>query len=701
MYQNIELKPCPVLKLDMDSQWKFSKLGSSKEEISAAVAVKYDDSRYEMVSLPHTWNAEDGADGRQTADDDGKSYYRGNGIYRRELILEREIWGQKRIYLSFEGANTVTTLYMNGKKVGSHEGGYSGFRFDITDYIVWEQANVIAVLVHNLRTTYIAPLGEEGDFTKFGGLYRDVALLAVNDVSIDLTKNGSEGVLITTQVSDDYEHATANVCTCLQNESKNEKQLWVIFVLKNGEGLEVTRAETSVVMKPQCSKDVQYPVTITKPHLWNGVKDPYLYTMDTYLIAGGTVLQTVTTEIGFRQYDIRKNQFYLNGKPYDIHGVNYHQDSIANGWAMTDGERKADYAMMLDMGVTAVRMAHYQHDSFEYQLCDRLGLIVYTEIPLINRSKSDDFTVNWNLFTENIKKQMTELIYQNYNYPSICFWGISNELYDTDEETSQLFTELCKLAVTLDGTRKTIYADNQAYPDYVKRSAAADLVGYNRYDGWYYNELGGTCSWIASHQKTDDRPTCITEYGAGAAVTQHMDLPTQKDITPNGKKHFEEYQAIYHEEAWKDIVTANNVWGEFIWCMFDFASYFREEGDTKGQNDKGLVTRDRQIKKDAFYFYKSVWNAEKMVHITSSRYIKRPSIVPQVKVYSNAETVELFVNGASVGVQKSSLQKGKSTIFTWENVVLLENEENAVKAVATFSDGSQKEDSVTWSGSRN
>lgn len=695
---NTKLYPCPVLALDMDSEWRFSKIDSSEEIIFAAILPECDDSNYETVSLPHTWNAEDGADGWQTKDADGNSYYRGNGIYRKELTLDSDTWKQKRIYLSFEGANTVTTVYINGEKVGCHEGGYSGFCFDITDYILWDQTNLIAVLVNNSRTTYIAPLDQEGDFTKFGGIYRDVFLLGVDDVSIDLARNGSEGVLASAQLSDDYGQGTVHVCTYIRNEGENEKALRIISVLKDREGAEVARAGVSTIMEQDCYGDVKYSVTVAEPHLWNGVKDPYLYTMDTYLLSGEEVLETVTTEIGFRQYEVQNNQFYLNGQPYAIHGVNYHQDSIANGWAMTDEERDADYAMMLDMGVTAVRMAHYQHDPYEYQLCDRLGLIVYTEIPLINRTTNDNFTVDWTLFTNNIKQQLRELIYQNYNHPSICFWGISNELYDTDEETAKLYTELCNLATSLDSTRKTIYADNQAEQEHRKRSAAADLVGYNRYDGWYYGEPGGTCAWIAEHQKFDSRPSCISEYGACAAVTQHMDQPQMKDIDPNGERHWEEYQLVYHEEAWKDIVTSNNVWGAFIWCMFDFASDTREEGDTKGQNDKGLVTRDRQIKKDAYYFYQSVWTEEKMVHITSSRYQERPYKIPELKVYSTAETVEVFVNDQSVGVQKGSTEKEKSTVFTWNAVVLLQNQENTVKAVATFADGSQKEDLVTWTG---
>lgn len=686
------------LYMDMDSQWKFSKVGCSDEELSAVILPEYDDSRYEMVSLPHTWNVEDGADGWQTTDADGNSYYRGNGLYRKELSLEREIWGQKNIYLSFEGANTVTTVYINGEKVGSHEGGYGGFRFNITDYLLWEQTNVIAVLVNNSRTTYIAPLDEEGDFTKFGGIYRDVSLIGVHDVSMDLTNYGSDGVLVSTLVSDDYTEGKVAVHVGLRNEGNTEKTVQIQSILKDRDGREVARNEDSTAIESGSSGRAECSIVLTEPHLWNGVKDPYLYTLDTCLLLEGEVLETVTKEIGFRQYDVQSNQFYLNGQPYDIHGVNYHQDSIAGGWAMSNEERDADYATMRDMGVTAVRMAHYQHDAYEYQLCDRLGLIVYTEIPFINRSTNDNFTVDMTRFAENIKQQLTELIYQNGSHPSVCFWGISNELYDTDEETSRLYTELCNLASALDNTRKTIYADNQAEEEHRKRSEAADLVGYNRYDGWYYGEPGGTCSWIAGRQKFDSRPTCISEYGACAAVTQHMDKPEMKDIDPNGERHWEEYQMVYHEEAWKDIVTSNNIWGEFIWCMFDFASDTREEGDTKGQNDKGLVTRDRQVKKDAYYFYQSVWTEKKMVHITSSRYRGRPYRVPEIKVYSTAETVELFVNGTSVGVQTGSAETGKSTIFTWNDVVLLQMQENTVKAVATFGDGSRKEDSVTWTG---
>ncbi|RKI36225.1 glycoside hydrolase family 2 protein [bacterium D16-51] len=678
-----------MLTLDLDAKWKFSKIGVWEEEIAEAVAPEFDDSLYETVSLPHTWNAEDGTCGKEGI------CYRGNGLYRKRLMLSYGEWGQKTVYLSFEGANTVAVVYVNGSMAGRHEGGYSGFRIDITDYLIWGQENVIAVLVDNSETAYIAPIGKEGDFTKFGGIYRDVFLLGVDDVSFNLIENGADGVFVSPVLSEDGREGNVKIHAALRNASAKQRQLNIFSVLKDREGIEVARGSISLKMEADSVKEVEYFIGIANPHLWNGVRDPYLYIVDTCLVLEGEVLQNVITETGFRRYDIFGNQFYLNGQPYNIHGVNYHQDSSASGWAMTDEEREADYAMMIDMGVTAVRMAHYQHDPYEYQLCDRIGLVVYTEIPLINRAFSEEFFVDRALFAENIKQQLTELVCQNYNHPSICFWGISNELYDTDCETSKLYTELCRLALSLDGTRMTIYADNQAGPEYVKRSCAADLVGYNRYDGWYYGEAGGICSWVADRQEEDSRPSCISEYGAGGAVTQHMDLPGQNDIIPNGELHYEEYQAIFHEKAWKDIVLSKNVWGEFIWCMFDFASDSREEGDTKGQNDKGLVTRDRKVKKDAYYFYQSVWGSKKMVHITSSRYQMRPCHVPEIKVYSNAETVELFLNGKSAGVRNARKEEGCSTIFTWENIKLLQGRENVIKAVAVFCDGSQEIDCVS------
>ena len=684
-----------IISENIDSDWLFKKIGKSNEDVLNEIGLVCDEREYSVITLPHTWNSEDGAAGCGKTDEDGNYYYRGNGIYRKKIKFDKEKWEDKHIYLSFEGANTVTTVFVNGQKIGGHEGGYSVFRFDITQYLKLDYENTIVVLVNNSRTTYIAPLDLEGDFTKFGGIYRNVSLLGVQDIGFERLENGTDNIFITPQLSDDYKNGIIKIDAVLRNNCNDSQNVKVVSVVKDSNGFEVARAGCCCNV-PEKGGQISYELTLPEVHLWNGTKNPYLYSVETSMIQNEKVVETDTTKIGFRSYDVRGNVFYLNGEEYNIYGVNYHQDSEKNGWAMSDEERIQDYEMMKEMGVTAVRMAHYQHNAYEYELCDKIGFIVYTEIPLINRAKSDSFTVNWNRFTNNIKQQLTELIEQNYNHPSVFFWGISNELYDVDEETAALFTELCELAHSLDPTRKTIYADNQAYPSYVERSRAADFVGYNRYDGWYYSKLGAACSWIQEHIDMDGRPACLSEYGAGGAVSQHMDQPAMKNITANGKEHCEEYQAVYHEEEWADIVNSNNIWGSFIWCMFDFASASREEGDTLGQNDKGLVTRNRKTKKDAFYFYQSIWNKEPMIHINSSRYQVRPSLVPEIKVYSNAQRVELFINGQSAGEIKADTEAGKTTIFRCKNVKLNEHSANEVTALATYTDGSQKSETIIW-----
>lgn len=692
--ENQRLVSKPAWLENVNQEWKFHKIGDSPDEWECAVGTSCDEQGWEPVSLPHTWNREDAVSGK-SAEGDQPAYYRGKGVYRKRLLLDPAVWRDKTVFLFFEGANTNTTVYVNGTEAGCHRGGYGAFCFDITKNIIWEKENLIAVVVSNEQTTWVAPLMEEGDFTKYGGIYRDVFLMGVNKIHFDRMQYGTDGVFLYSVLSEDLMVGSVNLDISLQNDG-GITEVSVVSVLRDQEGMELVRSGVSSEGKAHGRFQVEFSLHLDHPHLWNGVDDPYLYTVETYLLLGNEVVESVVKEIGFRRYEVQADQFYLNGERYPVHGVNYHQENERNGWAMTDEEREADYALMRAMGVTAVRMVHYQHDALEYKICDRLGLLVYTEIPLINRTTCDSVSQNWSLFSENIKSQLSELILQNIQHPSVCFWGISNELYDTGKETVQLYADLCVLAKKLDNTRMTIYADNVAEEPHRKHSAATDLVGYNRYDGWYYTRLGDACAWIAEKQKWDKRPSCLSEYGAGGAVSQHRDLPDMSQIDPNGTRHYEEYQAIYHEEEWADIVCSGNLWGSFVWCMFDFASASRVEGDSRGQNDKGLVTRDRKTKKDAYYFYQSVWCEEPVVYITSSRYQNRPSSVPEVKVYSNGEQVELFLNGRSVGYGNAEKKPGRETVFRWHGIKLLPGTGNQVKAVACFSDGSRKVHEIFW-----
>lgn len=339
---------------------------------------------------------------------------------------------------------------------------------------------------------------------------------------------------------------------------------------------------------------------------------------------------------------------------------------------MTDEQRERDYNMMLDMGCNSVRMAHYQHDSYEYDLCDRLGITVWTEIGLVNRMSGDEaepFKIAEG-FVENTKQQLMELIRQNYNHPSVIVWGISNELYQMNDEIFGIYSELNALAKTEDKTRLITFADSQFYGKFLE--LPADVVGCNRYFGWYKEagEAEKFGPWLDDyHKNKEKRPVCVSEYGGGGAVSQHKDnIDWLNDIDPWGERHYENYQSLLHERIWAQLSERKYIWGKYVWCMFDFASEGRNEGDTQGQNDKGLVTR-RRVEKDSFYFYKSVWNGEPMLHITEKRFVKRPCQVPLIKVYSNAERVELFVNGISCGiVEKKNLNPLYPTVFMWKNI---------------------------------
>ncbi|GKX65144.1 glycoside hydrolase family 2 protein [Inconstantimicrobium mannanitabidum] len=681
--------------IGISNGWKFAMLDA--EDV---LEFAKDNLVWEEITLPHTWNAMDCVDVSSIKDYKGNSYLRGIGVYFNHIVFYRETYEGKQIYLEFEGANTVTEVYINGVYVGKHEGGYSAFRFNITDYVKLDEDTFIIVKVDNAETTYIAPLASEGDFTKFGGIYRDVNIIAVNGVHIDLEDYGADGVYISYEVSEDLKSVEIITVVKIANETDKKVEGKLETVFCDGEENIILTMRGEVSIKAFSVESVELKGRIYNPHLWNGLKDPYLYKVMTSVLNNGKIVDELSISTGLRSYSVDNNTFYLNGEVYSIHGVNYHQDSYENGWAMDDRQRIRDYDVMLNMGVTAVRMAHYQHDKFEYSLCDETGILVYSEIPLINRSKSKEFKIDWNKFCGNIKQQLVEMIRQNFNHPSVILWGISNELYDVDDDTCKLYKELCSLAKLEDRSRMTIYADNTASNSTDKRSKDTDLIGYNRYDGWYYSKLGDMSKWIGEKiAQNNYKPACISEYGAGGAVSHHMEEPNQKDIVADGTPHYEEYQATFHEETWADIASSGKVWGSFIWCMFDFASHSRVEGDTLGINDKGLVTRNRLIYKDAYYFYQSIWSHSNTLHITSSRMINRANLIPEVKIYSNALMVELFVGNENVGVVKAQdLDSYHNTVFKFENVYIDKGIKNQVRAVATYSDGTTKDEMVQWVG---
>ena len=684
---------------NFNDNWRFFKLakkdGSSSLEVESE---SFDDSLWEEVNLPHTWNSSDGASGRTGITEGGENYYRGLSAYRKRFVLPNEFSG-KRIFIEFAGANTVAEVFVNGSFAGKHEGGYSAFRFDITGFLKFDDENIIAVKVNNAPTDCIAPITDQGDFTKMGGIYRNVRLIAVEAVHIDLMDFGSSGIYVTPKnISESF--ADIDILVKLENDSSENKSITVSAEIRDMSGSIVASAKNDISINAKDISETLLKASVENPVLWNGRENPYLYSAEIKIISDGVEVDKFVQSFGIRTYSIDPEKgFFLNGKYLDLRGTNYHQDSFENGWAMTDEQRERDFRMMLDMGCTSVRMAHYQHCRHEYELCDRLGITVWTEIGIVNKMSPSETADNIRLaegFAENAKQQLTELIRQNYNHPSVIVWGISNELYQMTDEIFDLYVELNTLAHNEDKTRLTTYADNQSWGRFME--LPPDVLGYNRYFGWYKDagEPENFGPWLDSyHGVREKRPICISEYGGGGAISQHKDnIDWQSDIDPWGERHYENYQSELHERVWAQLSQRKYLWGKYIWCMFDFASDGREEGDTKGQNDKGLVTRNR-IPKDSYYFYKSVWNSEPMVHLTEKRFAERPCTIPRVKVYSNAVSAELFVNGTSMGTAES--QSG-STVFVWENIKINCGKENIISVQAKFSDGSVIEDNAVWTG---
>ncbi len=627
----------------IDDQWKFMR----SNPVGASM-VRFDDSHWEPVTLPHTWNALDGQDG-------GNDYYRGTGWYRKVLPIEDSL-RSKRVYLRFEAASLVATVFVNGTEVGAHNGGFAAFCFDITSAVKFGEPNLIAVRVNNARNTEVSPLS--GDFTVFGGIYRNVHLLFLNPLSITPLDHGSSGVYLR-QKHIDPSSAQVEAVVMVRNGEERPGTAKIQWSVMEKGGKVVVRKDSTVTIDAMTTTAVRADLTLASPHLWQGRVDPYLYTVRTELSGDGNLLDRVDQPLGLRRYTVDPERgFFLNGKSYPLHGVNRHQDRVNMGWAITEKEQKEDYGLIEELGCTVVRLAHYQHAQAFYDLCDRGGMVVWAELALVDQITESQH------FVDNCKQQLTELILQNYNHPSICFWSMENELIPDPNPTyyGSVVRELHELAKRLDPTRLTTAASRGNYDGTALINTATDVIGYNVYKGWYEGMPEDFAVYADElHRRFPQRAMAISEYGAGAGTTQH-ELPAEKPV-PQGAWHPEEWQATVHEIIWKAMAKRPFLWGTFVWNMFDFASDGRSEGEQPGRNDKGLVTYDRKIRKDAFYFYKSFWNPQPMVHITSKRYDPRPSGKTLFKVYSNLPEVRLTIDGTPL-----KMVDNDGNIFIWRDV---------------------------------
>jgi len=594
--------------ISLNRKWAFTKMADA---IPETMPTKWD-----IVNVPHSWNAIDGQDG----DND---YFRGTGYYAKTLN-KMSLPEADRYYLEINGANSSADVYMNGKKLAHHDGGYSTWRVDVTEELGVNSLLVIAV--DNSPNEIVYP--QMADFTFYGGLYRNVNLICVKESHFDLDYYGAPGIKITPAV--DGNKAEVEVEVFVTNGKLGQT---IRYTLCDAEGNTVASCEAA---------DTKVNLTIENVHLWNGRKDPYLYTAKAELVQDGEILDNVSARFGCRTFRIDPNNgFILNGEEYPLRGVSRHQDRWGVGNALLPEHHAEDIDLIMEVGATTIRLAHYQHDQYFYDLCDEKGLVIWAEIPYISKHMPTG--------RDNTISQMKELISQNYNHASIVVWGLSNEISigGSDEDLLDNHRVLNELCHEMDKTRLTTIAAVSMCKMDDPYLQIPDVVSYNHYFGWYGGDTDMNGPWFDKfHAMHPNIPIGCSEYGC-EALNWHTSDPRQGDYT-------EEYQAYYHEELIKQFFTRKYMWATHVWNMFDFGADARNEGGENGQNHKGLVTMDRKYKKDSFYAYKAWLSDEPFVHLCGKRYVDRVEDTTKVTVYSNQKTVELFANGVSLGVKEAA-----------------------------------------------
>ena len=574
------------------------------------------------VDVPHTWNAIDGQDG-------GNDYWRGSCTYTRSFDRPDFDPATQVVYLEFQGVNASADVTLNGKEVIHHDGGYSTFRADITALLA--DKNDLTVVADNSKNDRVYP--QKADFTFYGGIYRDVDLIVVSKDHLDMDHFGGPGLKVTPTVDG--------------KDGKVQVESWT-NVEKPSVTVTLTDAQGKVVAS---GEGTDVTLTIPKVHLWDGVEDPYLYTATLQLKKNGKAVDEISCRFGVRSFRVDpKEGFFLNGRKYPLHGVSRHQDRKGLGNALTREHHDEDMALIREIGANTLRLAHYQHDQYFYDLCDKYGMIVWAEIPYISEHLPNG--------RENTISQMKELIVQNYNHPCIVTWGLSNEITISTRQKADMLDNhrvLNDLCHQMDDTRPTTLACYAMCGPFNRSAHISDLVSWNLYLGWYVPGLFLNDLWMSFfHLVYPKRCLGYSEYGAEGMPNLHSSKPRRED-------HTEEYQALYHEYMLGCFQRHPYLWATHVWNMFDFAADARDQGGEPGMNHKGLVTFDRKIKKDSFYLYKAHWSKEPFVHICSRRYVDRPESTTTVKLYSNQPRVALYANGTLVG--ESS---GKDHIFTFQ-----------------------------------
>jgi beta-galactosidase len=711
----------PRVVTDISIGWRFRFGGDA----AGVMAAGYDDGGWEQVAVPHTWNRVGEYGLARSAATNNKQ---GIGWYRLTYSAPAAAKGRRQ-YLDFGAVGIVADVWVNGTHVGQHKGAYSRFRFDVTPAWKPGAANLIVVKADNSKpevgstTAEVLPLA--GDFFIHGGMYRGVSLIEANDVGIDLLDFGGPGVYASLEV---VEIGTSNNGgpryvvvdkTRLRNLSSRERSIDFYSVVKDSNGAVVGEGERlGFVLKPGGTNSLIGETGITGPMLWDGLKSQNMYSITVEIREGKALLDSVTQLFGIRDFNFDPNTgFTLNGKPLKLKGVSRHQDRLGKGYALTRADHAEDMAIIKEMGANSVRQAHYQHADEWTDEADKAGMIVWAEVPYVTTPSLSGGQGSAAVFA-NAEQQMRELIRQNYNHPSIVMWSIGNEVDASSlfglgggaTKPLTLLQHLQKVAKEEDPSRPTIFADccedvripiaglkvQEADPD-TALAGTADMIGYNRYYGWYYPEPLKAREQLAAqmdkfHAKHPTLPISISEYGAGGAIGQHSDNPMSGFVNAIGRPQPEEYESWVHEQSWPVIRDRPYIFGSYVWNMFDFSSDLRNEGDSVDINTKGLVTFDRKVKKDAFYYYQANWTSTPMIHLTGKRYVDRAYAAVDVTAYTNAKSAILKVGVGIVGEVPCP-----DHICVWKNVALMPSVPNTITVTAQVGDQVLR-DTAIWNG---
>jgi beta-galactosidase len=701
------------LEIALADGWRFKQ----DDSIRGAERPEFADAGWSTVSVPHTWNRVGYyLPSPETHINRAENIDKAQGLgWYRLAFTPPASWRDKRAWLQFDAASRIATVWLNGVRLGEHKGGFSRFRLDATAALKPGERNILAVQVDNSKpapgsaTADVLPL--TGDFFVHGGLYRPVSLIATDAVHIDMLDSGGPGVYATTRLIDGA-RATIDVRTRLSNDGAGSAPLTIVSRLIDHSDRVAAQNTRTVAVGAGERGEISQSLTVDPPRLWQGVADPHLYRLIVEVRRGdGRVLDRLEQPFGIRQmrFDPARG-FFLNAKPYPLRGTGYHQDREGKGWAISPEDVAQDVALLREMGANSIRLTHYQHGKTIHELADRHGLIVWDEIPLVSAwtlGSAKEATAG---LRANARQQLTELIRQNANHASVASWGIANEVdfgnslpifltgsTGAPPDPLPLLREMNDLAHVLDPSRPTSLATCcegrlfAAGVDVPITAPSADLAGANRYFGWYYGKPADLDAHLdALHAKRPNQPLAVTEYGAGGATTIHTDNPLGGPVDSRGRLQPEEVESWVHEGTWAVLASKPFLWATWLWNSFDFASTVRQEGDAQDINTKGLITFDRKIRKDPFYFYKANWTAAPTVHINGRRYVDRAYRVTDVRVYSNAQATELIVGGKSHGFRTDCVLR----ICVWTNVRLAAGR-NDVLARGRFARGTV-EDRLTW-----